>query len=186
MDFVNFNENHLLVKKLKPAYYQLGFMCSVQALPELLDLEQWLVYLWNDEISFDDEQQATEYAQIILNMTSEINALYENMAPLSALNCDTWISNGNQQVNKNGSDFAAGFLSAIELFNAQWSLVEDDEATQNMLQTTILLLTKLLPKEEIEAQFLEIIDQLPKVAEILQILPQLMSNLAYSVAQPNI
>lgn len=182
MDFIRFNENHLLVEKLKPAYYQLGFMCSVQALPDLLDLEHWLVYLWHDEISFDNEQQATEYAQTILKTASEISALYQTMAPLNALNCESWV-NEDQEINHNGSQFAAGFLGAIELFNAQWASTENDETVQNMLQTTILLLTKLLPIEEVDPQFLEIIDQLPEVTEVLKVLPQLMSNLAYSAAQ---
>lgn len=182
-DFVTFNETHPLAENLKPAYYQLGLICSLQALPTLLDLEKWLLHLWQDQtISFDNERQAAEYAQKVLELVGAVQSSYEEALPLSELGCTTWL-NEDQLVGQNGVEFAAGFLAAIELFNAEWLVVEHDENTQNILQTTILLLTKLAPPEEVDQQLIDLFEQLPAFSEILHILPQLLSNLAFSAAQ---
>ena len=184
IQFIEFNENHQLNAQLKPAYFQLGFICSVQALPDLIDLEQWLNYLWKEEgeVSFDDQQQATEYAQQVLKMVSVIQHLYQNALPLNDLLCTDWITD-NVILSSQGIEFAAGFLMAVELFNEQWLLLGDDNDAQNILQTSILLLTKLSPPDDISPALLALLPQLPEVPEILRILPQLLSNLAYSAAQ---
>lgn len=183
-DFIAFNDNHASVELLQPSYYQLGFICSVQALPELVDLEQWLPYLWQDQsdISFENEQQATEYAQKVLTLVANIKGLYEQGLPLNDLNTLQWLDD-QQQLHLDAVQFSAGFLAAIALFNAHWVALESDENTQNILQTTILLLTKLAPPEEVDQQMLDLFQQLPEFAEIVQILPQLLSNLALSAAQ---
>lgn len=182
-DFIHFNETHPLAASLKPAYYQLGLICSLQALPALLDLEQWLLHLWQDQIiSFDDEKQAADYAKTVLKFVSTVQASYEEALPLNELECTKWL-NEDKSVAQNGIEFATGFLAAIELFNAEWLVVEHDENTQNILQTTILLLTKLAPPEEIDQQLNDLFEQLPEFSEILHILPQLLSNLAFSAAQ---
>ena len=183
MSFIDFNKNNPLVEHLQPAYYQLGFICSVQAVPELIDLEKWLVYLWRDDvISFDNEKQATEYAQVVLTMLAEIDSLYEQAKPLDQLNCMNWLGEQNL-LSENAILFASGFLAAIEIFNAEWLQVESDKSVQNLLQTTVLLITKLTKNENTPPELLDIFKQLPEVEEILKILPSLMSNLAYSAAQ---
>lgn len=184
LDFIAFNENLKQCEHLQDPYYQLGFICSVQALPEQVDLEQWLAFLWLEgvDISFDNEQQATEYAKKVLKLVSEIQNLYQHATPLSGLNCNQWLS--KQQILSNDAiQFSAGFLAAIELFNTQWAAIDDQPKTQNILQTTILLLSKLAPTENVDQQLLDLFEQLPEPVEILQILPQLLSNLAYSAAQ---
>jgi yecA family protein len=182
MDFITFNENHPLAEKFQSAYYQLGFICSVQALPETIELEQWLGFLWGGQegISFDNEQQAIEYAQKILTMVTEIKLLYSQAHPLSELNCSQWLL-PNGGVSTSGINFSLGFLAAIEFFNDQWTSVSHHQPTQNMLQTTILLLSKLAPNEEADQALLDLLSQLPETAEILKVLPQLISSLAYNV-----
>lgn len=184
MDFIAFNETHKQREHLQAPYYQLGLICSVQALPELVDLEQWLAYLWLDgvDISFDNEQQATEYAQKVLKLVSEIQYLYQHATPLNDLNCNQWLTE-QQILSNNAIQFSSGFLTAIELFNTQWTAIDEQPKTQNILQTTILLLSKLAPAENVDQQLLDLFEQLPEPVEILQILPQLLSNLAYSAAQ---
>ncbi|WP_025564805.1 UPF0149 family protein [Psychromonas sp. SP041] len=181
MDFITFNENHKQSVNLHTPYYQLGFICSVQALPELVDLEQWLSYLWLDgvDISFDNELQAAEYAKKVLTLVSEIQNLYQQAIPLDNLNSGQWLTE-QETVTEHAIQFATGFLVAIELFNDQWVLVEQDFNTQNILQTTILLLSKLAPADNIDQQHIELLAQLPEPVEILRILPQLLSNLAYN------
>ena len=184
IDFISFNENHKQFANLQAPYYQLGFICSVQALPELLDLEQWLSYLWLDgvDISFDNEQQAAEYAKQVLALVSNIQNLYQQAIPLDDLNSQQWLTE-QDTLSDYAIQFASGFLVAIELFNDHWVMVEQDFNTQNILQTTILLLSKLAPAENIDQQHVELLTQLPEPVEILRILPQLLSNLAYSAAQ---
>lgn len=183
MDFIVFNENHEQSANLQTPYYQLGFICSVQALPEMVDLEQWLSYLWLDgvDISFDDEEQATEYAKKVLTLVSDIQKLYQQAIPLDDLNSQQWLTQENV-LTDDAIAFASGFLVAIELFSAQWTSIEQDANTQNILQTTILLLSKLAPAENIDAQHKALLAQLPEPVEILRILPQLLSNLAYTAA----
>ncbi|TEW55994.1 UPF0149 family protein [Psychromonas sp. RZ22] len=183
MDFIHFNKTHPLTEQLQPAYYQLGFICSIQAIPEGVDLEQWLSYLWRDgvDISFTDEQQATEYAQRVLNLVAHLQSLYAEATSLDELNCQEWLDNDALTVE--AVEFAAGYLAAIECFNEQWLVTNEDENTQNLLQTSILLLSKLAPSEEVDQQLLDLFEQLPDFAEILQILPQLLTNLAYCAAQ---
>jgi len=183
INFTDFNKNHPLVAHLQPAYYQLGFICSVQAVPEIIDLEKWLVYLWRDGvISFDNEQQATEYAQVVLKIVTEIDNLYEQARPLEQLNCMNWLSE-QQLLNEEAILFASGFLSAVEVFNNEWLLVEGDELVQNLLQTTVLLMTKLTKDDNTPTDLLDLFEQLPNIEEILKILPSLMSNLAFNASQ---
>jgi len=182
-DFIAFNAIHSFSSLVQPSYYQLGFMCSVQAVPELIALEDWLFYLWRDgDIRFDDETQAAEYAQHILSLTSTINELYEQAAPLTDLQCEQWLT-----LNEDGStpanEFSAGFLAAIEVFNTQWLVVDADPNVQNLLQTSILLLSKLAPPEQVDADTLALFEQLPAASEILTILPTLISQLAYNASQ---
>lgn len=182
-DFIQFNETHPLSEHLQPTYYQLGLICCVQALPELLDLEAWLLHLWKEQvISFDNEQQAEEYAQKVLTLVNAIQTAYQEALPLHSLDCAQWLD-ADKQLSIEGNQFSAGFLAAIELFNAKWFAVEGDENTQNILQTTILLLTKLAPPEDADEEMNALLEQLPEASEILQILPQLLSNLAYSSSQ---
>lgn len=184
IQFIQFIENHRLSRQLKPVYFQLGFICSVQALPDSIDLEQWLTYLWKEgkEVSFDDQQQAIEYAQQVLKIVSAIQHLYQHALPLNDLNCNDWISD-SAVLSPQAIEFATGFLLAVELFNEQWLLLGDEHNANNMLQTSILLLTKLAPPDEIAPALLELFPELPAVADILRILPQLLSNIAYSAAQ---
>ena len=181
MDFVAFNENHAQSANLQTPYYQLGFICSVQALPEMVELEQWLSYLWLEgvDISFDGEEQASEYAKKVLNLVAEIQQMYQQAIPLEGLNSQQWLTQENA-LTDDAIAFASGFLVAIELFSDQWTSVEQDVNTQNILQTTILLLSKLAPAENIDKQHKELLAQLPEPIEILRILPQLLSNLAYT------
>lgn len=182
-DFIRFNETHPLVQHLQAPYYQLGLICSVQALPELLDLEEWLLYLWKEQvISFDNEQQAAEYAQNVLRLVNAVQGAYQEALPLVDLNCSQWLDQ-EQELTTDCIQFSAGFLAGVELFNANWFAVEGDENTQNILQTTILLLTKLAPPEDADEQIESLFEQLPEEKEILQILPQLLSNLAFSSSQ---
>ena len=181
MDFIAFNENHAQSANLQTPYYQLGFICSVQALPEMVELEQWLSYLWLEgvDISFDGEEQASEYAKKVLNLVAEIQQMYQQAIPLEGLNSQQWLTQENV-LTDDAIAFASGFLVAIELFSDQWTSVEQDVNTQNILQTTILLLSKLAPAENIDKQHKELLAQLPEPIEILRILPQLLSNLAYT------
>lgn len=183
-EFVEFNDKLTTLKGLHTSYYQIGFICSVQALPELLDLDQWLHYLWQSEaeVSFDNEQQATAYAEKVLALTHEIQSAYQEAIPLNGLQCEHWLTPDNV-LTAHAVEFCSGFLAAIELFNEQWESVEGDTNSENILQTTILLLTKIAPVDANDPQFLAIVDQLPEYHEILAILPQLLSNLAYSAAQ---
>lgn len=185
-EFIDYNENCQQSQQLHPSYYQLGFICSVQAIPEIVDLEQWLTYLWQEgaDISFENELQAAEFANNVLKLVAELQRLYEQATPLNALDCDSWIGR-DQTLSNDARYFSAGFLAAIELFNAQWLMLEDDPEAQNLLQTTILLLTKMAPSETIDPALIEVFEQLPDVAEIVKILPQLISNLAYSAASTN-
>jgi len=184
ISFIDFNKKHPLAEHLQPAYYQLGFICTVQAVPEIIDLEKWLVYLWRDDvISFDNEKQATEYAQVVLTMLTEIDSLYEQAKPLEQLNCMNWLNNEQHLLSEDALLFASGFLAAIEIFNVEWLQVEGDESVQNLLQTSVLLITKLTKDEHTSAELLALFEQLPEVEEILKILPSLISNLAYSAAQ---
>lgn len=181
--FIDFNDTHPLREKLKPSYYQLGFICSVQALPELVDLELWLPLLWEDKnaISFHDEQQATEYANQVLALVETLHDSYQQAIPLTGLPVETWLTE-NQQVTEQASDFCSGYISAIELFNENWLVLEQHPEAQNILQTVILLLSKLRPAEQTEESLQAVFAQLPEAAEILEVMPKLLTNLAYSVA----
>jgi yecA family protein len=183
-DFIVFNKIHPQAKKLRSVYYQIGFICSVQAVPELVDLEQWLPLLWEEgaDISFDNEQQASEYAQTIFNIANEIELLYQQSIPLQDLECEKWLDCENN-INTKGIQFAQGYLAAIELFNAQWSVIDDNDQTQHLLQTVILLLSKLAPAKHIDENLTAIFEQLPTPVEIVGILPLLLTNLAVSAAQ---
>jgi len=183
-EFIDFIDNHQQQEGLQSAYYQLGFICSVQALPELVDLEQWLNMMSRGEqpIHFEDQAQAVEYAQWILQVVEYIQSQYQQAIPLTDLHCEAWLDEQNKISNR-GTEFAQGFLEAVQLFNDNWLIIEDSASTQNLFQTTLLLLTKLNPPQQMPAELATLFNDLPESDEIIAILPQLLSNLAYHAAQ---
>jgi len=183
-EFIDFIDNHQQQEDLQSAYYQLGFICSVQALPELVDLEQWLNMMSRGEqpIHFEDQAQAVEYAQWILQVVEYIQSQYQQAIPLTDLHCEAWLDEQNKISNR-GTEFAQGFLEAVQLFNDNWLIIEDSASTQNLFQTTLLLLTKLNPPQQMPAELATLFNDLPESDEIIAILPQLLSNLAYHAAQ---
>jgi len=183
-EFIDFIDNHQQQEDLQSAYYQLGFICSVQALPELVDLEQWLNMMSRGEqpINFEDQAQAVEYAQWILQVVEYIQSQYQQAIPLTDLHCEAWLDEQNKISNR-GAEFAQGFLEAVQLFNDNWLIIEDSASTQNLFQTTLLLLTKLNPPQQMPAELATLFNDLPESDEIIAILPQLLSNLAYHAAQ---
>lgn len=185
--FIEFNTNHPLKKHFMPTYYQLGFICSVQALPEHIDLELWLAFLWQGDVAmtFASEEQATEYAENVLRLVEVLQLSYQQALPLTAMNSKGWIDD-NKIVSDNGKEFCAGFIRAIEVFNEHWLILDQEPEAQNILQTVILLLSKIAPTENCEESLIAIFDQLPSATEIVEILPKLISNLAYTSSQINI
>ncbi|MEL0628753.1 UPF0149 family protein [Psychromonas aquatilis] len=183
-EFIDFIDNHQQQEDLQSAYYQLGFICSVQALPELVELEQWLNMMSRGEqpINFEDQAQAVEYAQWILQVVEYIQVQYQQAIPLTDLHCEAWLDEQNKISNR-GAEFAKGFLEAVQLFNENWLIIEDSASTQNLFQTTLLLLTKLNPPQQMPAELVTLFTDLPESDEIIAILPQLLSNLAYHAAQ---
>lgn len=182
--FIDFIKDHKQHQVLQSAYYQLGFICSVQALPDSVDLSVWLNAMCRGEqaISFDSQAQAIEYAQMVLKLVEHIQVHYQEAIPLNDLECERWLDN-QRNITNDAADFANGFLDAVQLLNDKWVIIENNPATQGLFQTTILLLTKLTSPEGIPEKVKTLIDGLPEPAEIMAILPKLLSNLAYNAAQ---
>lgn len=184
--FIQFIETHPLNKQFQSSYFQLGFICNVQALPELVDLELWLPYLWLEKtaLSFDNEQQATQYATQVLGLVEELRSSYQQAIPLTGLQVENWLDE-QQQATTQASEFCLGYIAAIEAFNEHWAVLDAHPDVQNILQTTILLLSKLTPAEQCEESLQAVFAQLPEPVEIVGIIPKLLTNLAFSATHIN-
>jgi len=186
-DYIDFNSKHKLNQRLQSAHYQIGFICCIQALAEDLGLEQWLPHLSIDdaEISFTNEEEAVAYGQKLMKLVEHVQSFYQDGIALTTL--DSMLTlNAKGGATDETVEFCNGFLNAIELFNDHWLVIEQHQATQELFQTTVLLLTKLTEPENTNQQIKDLFEQLPEANEIINIVPQLLSHLAYTIKQNSI
>jgi hypothetical protein len=160
----------------------LGFICVTAASPEPLDLQEWFPNLWNQgrTPSFNSETVAVDFASAVLQFYENCLLNYQQSTPL-ILPTELWL-NEQQEVTKQGIVFASACLAAFQDREESWqnlNLAPESEAGQ-LLQTTILLLSKMALSHSDDPQRQILFAQLPDMHEIVTALPQLLSALGNS------
>ncbi len=163
----------------------LGFITSIAAAPMQIEIEQWMPFLWaeNAAPSFSDQQTAVDFATSTLQFYEHCLSSYQQSLPLS-LPTDQWLDE-DLQVTAQGRVFAAGYLSAFHSIEALWQSLDlppGSEAEQ-LLQTSMLLLSKLASPDSGDAQMQFLFSQLPDMPEIVASLPALLSRLGHFSTQ---
>lgn len=157
----------------------LGFLCIIAASPEPLDMQDWFPYLWKQgkAPSFNSETLAVDFASAVLHFYENCLLNYQQSKPL-ILPIELWL-NAQQEITEQGIAFACGFLAGFQHSEANWqnlNLLPGSESGQ-LLQTTILLLSKMAMPNSDEPQMQALFAQLPDMQEIVTALPQLLSAL---------
>lgn len=159
----------------------LGFICVMAASPEPLELQDWFPYLWKQESepSFSSETLAVDFGSAVLQFYENCLLNYQQVKPL-ILPGECWL-NEYQQVTEQGIAFASGYLSGFHLTEESWqtlNLAPGSEPEQ-LLQTSMLLLSKMATPDSNDPQMQALFVQLPGMQEIISSLPSLLSALGH-------
>ena len=160
-----------------------GFICAVAALPEALELQDWFPCLWMPgcEPLFSSEALAIDFASAVLPVYENVLLKYQQREPL-ILSSQLWLDE-DLQITKQGRAFASGYLSGFQYFEECWQNLNlsDGSETQQLLQTTLLLLTKMATPNSNDPQMQALFIELPTIQEIVSSLPQLLAALGHSL-----
>lgn len=158
----------------------LGFICAIAASPEPLDLQVWFPYLWaQGEPLFSHEALAVDFACAALQFYEDCLVNYQQAIPL-ILPTDLWL-NEYQEVTEQGIAFASGYLSGFHNIEESWQTLNltPGSEPQQLLQTSMLLLSKMATVNSNDPQMQALFLQLPDVQEIIRSLPSLLSALGH-------
>ena len=171
---------HEEVKKtIRSAHELVGFLCCIAASPKPLALDKWFPNLWKDGIdpSFADEMLAVDFATAALASYECCLFSYREFSHLF-LPTNDWIDT-DANPTEQASLFAAGYLSAFTLTESHWQNLNltPDSNTDKLLQTTMLLLSKMASPNTIDPEMKALFDELPDMPDIIDILAQLLTTL---------
>jgi len=162
-----------------------GFICAMAASPEPLELQEWFPCLWKQgcEPSFSSATLAEDFARTVLQFYSECIDHYRSSEPLR-LPCKLWLDE-YQEVTAQGIAFASGYLAGFYNIEALWQELDLAHGSQpeQLLQTTMLLLSKMAAAHSQDPQMQELHTQLPEMQEIVSSLPSLLSALGHFALQ---
>ena len=156
----------------------LGFICCIAASPQPLELADWFPHLWKKgSPSFSHEAIANNFAAAILQFYEGCLNQYQQAAPL-LLPTVLWL-NESGRVTEQGSAFASGYLTGFNRTETIWqntNLAMGSEPEQ-LLQTSLLLLSKMAMPDNADPQMQKLFVELPDMAEIISSLPALIGAL---------
>ena len=165
----------------------LGFICAIAASPVPLELQDWFPYLWKQgvEPSFANEKLAIDFASATLAFYENCLLNYQQCKPL-VLPDGCWLDK-SQLVSGQGVAFASGYLLAFNSIEAYWQALNLPAGSEpdQLLQTSMLLLSKMATSETTDLQMQALFAQLPDLPEIVSALPRLLSTLGHFSVQVN-
>ncbi len=172
-------QNPEIKNNAREAHEMLGVICAMAASPEPLELQQWFPCLWANgkEPSFSDEALAVDFASAVLQFYEHCLLHYrQGKALLLPEQC--WL-NQEQQVTEQGRAFAAGYLSGFHYNEVNWQALNwpPGSEPEQLLQTSMLLLSKMANPESHDPQMQALFAQLPDMPEIIASLAQLLAVL---------
>lgn len=172
----------------RDVHESLGFITAVALSPQRVELQNWLPLLAKQgcELSFSNEQLASDFAAVMLAFYEQCFTRCQTLTPLN-LPVELWLDE-NLQISKQGTLFAIGFLSGFQSVESIWNdlaLASGSESEQ-ILQTTMLLLSKMAGLNSDDPQMQALFEQLPSMVEIVNSVPTLLSALGHiSVGNEN-
>ena len=157
----------------------LGFISVIAASPEPLELQDWFPYLWAQGLSptFSNEALAQAFAAAVLQYYESCIVNYQQATPLG-LPAMQWLDE-YQEVTDQGIAFASGYLAGFHSIEHCWQRLNlaAGSASEQLLQTTMLLLSKMATPNTSDPQMQALFVQLPDMPEIIHSLPSLLSAL---------
>ena len=134
-----------------------------------LELEQWMPALFlSEDHCFSNEQLAIDFAQTVLAIHQQALISFQQQTSLAQPPLED---------NETIMHYANGYLQAfIFIDHIQGTTFPAGSSGENLQQTCLLLLDKLATGKTDEVQKLTLFAQLPTNAEILQLLPTLLSR----------
>lgn len=159
----------------------LGYISAISASPQPLEIHEWLPDLWRQGVqpSFSTEKLASDFASAVLGFYEDCLTNYHLNQPLD-LPVISWLDQ-SEGVSGEGIAFASGYLFAFDSIEEYWqalNLPEDSESNQ-LLQTSMLLLSKMATPNVVEPEMEALFNQLPAMTEIVAVLPRLLATLGY-------
>ena len=164
-----------------------GFICAIAVFPDALELQDWFPCLWMQgrDPSFSSVILATDFASAVLQVYERVLMGYQEGHPL-ILSSNLWLDD-LQQVTNQGCAFASGYLSGFQYVEENWNALNllANSETQQLLQTTLLLLSKMATPNTEDLQMQALFKDLPTEKEIVNVLPQLLTTLGHCVIVEN-
>ncbi|WP_354624923.1 UPF0149 family protein [Psychromonas sp. MME2] len=156
----------------------IGFLYAITALPEEVELQLWLPMLWQQDkaFNFTSEALANEFATTILTAYQACLEQYQSQQPLALMMRDTWLDE-NKQITAAGMAFATGYLRAFQYAEEVWGQLSEESGAEfaQIVQTTMLLLSKMAHVKTEDVAMRELFMQLPSMHEIVDSLPMLLT-----------
>ncbi len=121
-----------------------GFLTALACSPELVMPSKFLHHVWGEECEFETAEQAQKYAGMILRHWNSItNQLKENdvFTPLML----------DHEEGSIGNDWAAGFLSGVQLGGDDWEAYLDDEEESGVFVPIFMLAHEHDPDPELRS-----------------------------------
>lgn len=171
-DIVEIKEN------ARNIHESLGFLYAITAPSEQVELETWLPMLWKEDRSFDfsHEQLANQFAMNWLAAHQQCLLDYQCQQVICIPLSELWLDE-HRQITVHAKAFSVGYLRGFQLVEVSWTeldLADNTEAGQ-LLQTTLLLLSKLADVDCSDASMQAVFNQLPSLQEIVNTMPALLT-----------
>ena len=155
-----------------------GFLYAITALPEEIELQVWLPMLWQQDkaFNFTDEVLANQFATTILTVYQDCLCQYQIQQPLVFVMCNAWLDE-NKQITAQGMAFATGYLRALQYTEEIWARLslESGAEFEQIVQTTMLLLSKMANVNADDLAMRDLYQQLPSMQDIVDSLPMLLT-----------
>lgn len=156
----------------------LGFLYAITAVPQQLDLEIWLPMLWKEDRKFDfsHEKLASQFAKCWLGAHQQCLLDYQSRQPIVIPLSEQWIDE-HLHITTNAKAFAIGYLRGFQLVEVLWAEMgfPDNSEAEQLLQTTLLLLSKLADVDSQDPKMQALFTQLPNLQEIVKTIPALFT-----------
>lgn len=166
-------------ESIRDIHESLGFIVAISLSPQSIELQNWLPLLAKQggELSFSNEQLASDFASVTLAFNQQCLTESQALTPLN-LPSELWLDD-NDKISQSGHLFAIGFLSGFNAFESMWDALASNPESEQILQTTMLLLSKMAGLNSEDPQMQALFEQLPSMAEIVDSVPTLLSALGH-------
>lgn len=178
---IDLYEIHEIQESNRDVHESLGLITAVALSPQGVELQNWLPLLAKQgfDFTFSNRQLASDFSTVTLAFYEQCFSCYQSLTPLN-LPSELWLDE-NLQISRQGALFAIGFLSGFQSIEVMCNTLalKSGSESEHILQTTMLLLSKMASLNSDDPKMQILFGQLPSMVEIINAVPTLLSALGH-------